>query len=47
MIENPLFEEISWREEAYFDYLSSEYSTMSEMSCIKQQVKYLFYRLLD
>lgn len=46
MIENPLFEEISWREEAYFDYLSSEYSTMSEMSCIKQQVKYLFYRLL-
>ena len=43
-IDHPNFKFINWRSEAYYDKLTHEHASLSEMETLKQKVKYIIYR---
>lgn len=43
-IEHPNFKFINWRSEAYYDKITHEHASLSEMETIKQKIKYVIYR---
>ena len=43
-IGHPKFRDINWKEEAYYDKLTHEHASLSEMETFKQKVKYILYR---
>lgn len=45
-IDNPQYNYIDWKAEAFRDRLSGEYASLSEMPTFKQKVKYLIYRFI-
>ncbi|WOG02683.1 NAD-dependent epimerase/dehydratase family protein [Segatella copri] len=43
-IDHPNFKFINWRSEAYYDMLTHEHASLSEMETFKQKIKYIIYR---
>lgn len=43
-IGHPKFHNINWKEEAYYDKLTHEHASLSEMETLKQKIKYILYR---
>lgn len=43
-IDHPKFHYINWKEEAYYDKLTHEHASLTEMETLKQKIKYILYR---